>query len=79
MRFIDKLDKIKELKIEDIIGAYMMLTPEGTNFKGICPFHAATKPTLIINPEKKIFKCFTCGSGGDGLTFVKEFRSLTFI
>lgn len=79
MDMLEKVERVKELKIEDVIGVYMILKPEGKNFTAICPFHPETKPTLKISPEKNLFKCFVCGTGGDAITFVKEFRQIEFI
>jgi len=39
----------------------------------ICPFHDDSNPSLSINGELGIYKCFSCGSGGDALSFVLEY------
>lgn len=64
---------IQRMPIEKIIGHYMELKPYGENLVGLCPFHPDTRPSLNVSPEKKIYKCFVCGIGGDGIHFVKEF------
>jgi DNA primase len=35
-----------------------------------CPFHDDEKPSLRVNVEKKVFKCFACDVGGDVIAFV---------
>ena len=40
------------------------------------PFHDDTNPSLTVNREKKLFKCFVCGAGGNVITFVDEDRKL---
>lgn len=41
------------------------LRKSGTEYVGLCPFHADGKPSMGVNPRKQIFKCFACGVGGD--------------
>lgn len=52
-----------------------------TNRKGwcICPFHQDKKPSMKIYPDGKGYYCFTCGSGGDPITFVARYHSITNI
>ena len=45
--------------------------------KAICPFHDDTNPSLSIDGNRKIFKCFSCGKGGDVFHFVREYHHLT--
>lgn len=35
-----------------------------------CPFHHENKPSLLIEEEKRSFKCFGCGVHGDYVQFV---------
>lgn len=45
------------------------------NAKGlaICPFHQDRNPSLKIYPDGKGFYCFTCGTGGDQISFTAKF------
>ena len=45
------------------------------NAKGlaICPFHQDRNPSLKIYPDGKGFYCFTCGAGGDQISFTAKF------
>jgi hypothetical protein len=50
----------------------------------ICPFHDDHNPSLQINGEWGIYKCFSCGAGGNALKFVREYseksnKPLTFV
>jgi len=40
---------------------YILLTETRRGFRGKCPFHADLAESLLILPEKAIFKCFGCG------------------
>ena len=39
----------------------------------LCPFHDDNNPSLQINGERGIYKCFSCGAGGNALNFVREY------
>lgn len=62
----------------EIIGAFVRLKTHGKNQIGLCPFHADTRPSLSVSPEKGLFHCFGCGAGGDSLTFLMRLNGLTF-
>lgn len=66
------------MAIEKVIGHYVVLEREGSQLKGLCPFHAETKTSLRVNPEKGMFKCFQCGAGGDEISFVMEYLRISF-
>lgn len=36
----------------------------------LCPFHRDKHPSMRIYPDDKGFYCFSCGKGGDVITFV---------
>jgi DNA primase len=64
--------------IVDVISEHMNLEKKGKEMVGLCPFHTDHKPSLYVNPDKQIFKCFACGAGGDVLKFVQMKENLTF-
>ena len=41
--------------------------------KCVCPFHNDRNPSLNIDNSKGIYKCFSCGAGGDVFNFVREY------
>jgi hypothetical protein len=59
-----------------IIRKYVDLKQEGREWIGMCPFHQDSKPSLKVNPEKNIFKCFACGAGGSAAHFLFEWNKL---
>lgn len=65
--------------IVDVVQRYVPLKHVGANWKGICPFHNDTNPSLYVSQPKQIFKCFACGKAGNVFTFVQEYEKLTFI
>ncbi len=68
-----------EIKIEEVIGNYISLQRKGNNFWAICPFHKDTSPSLSVSPTKKIFKCFSCGAGGNVIGFVQRYKNVSFL
>ncbi|MCP3954685.1 MAG: hypothetical protein GY697_21065 [Desulfobacterales bacterium] len=37
----------------------------GSNYRGHCPFHEDTTPSLTVNPKENRWNCFGCDKGGD--------------
>ena len=67
-----------EINIAEYIGQYIELTGSEPNFKSICPFHNDTNPSLSISTDKRIFKCFSCGAGGDIFNFTMLYHKKSF-
>lgn len=42
----------------------------------LCPFHNDKKPSMKIYPHDKGYYCFSCGAGGDVITFVSKLYDL---
>ncbi|MCI5040723.1 CHC2 zinc finger domain-containing protein [Cognatishimia sp. D5M38] len=45
--------------------------PAGDELVCSCPFHEDKTPSCFIHPEKRLFKCFGCGIGGNIFEFVR--------
>lgn len=75
-------EKVQEIRdrvdIVDLIGRYVELRRAGRNYKGLCPFHQERGPSFNVNPERKGYKCFGCGAGGDAIRFVMEIEGKSF-
>jgi DNA primase len=65
--------------IVEVISGYIPLHPAGRNFKALCPFHHEKTPSFIVSPDKQIYHCFGCNSGGNVFNFVKEHEKIDFI
>ncbi len=75
----NEIEEIKErINIADLMSEYIKLVPAGANFRALCPFHNEKTPSLMISSEKKIFKCFGCGAGGDIFEFLMKMEGLEF-
>ena len=75
-------DKISEIKnsvdIVDIISDLVLLKKVGRNYVGLCPFHTEKTPSFTVSPEKQIFYCFGCGTGGNVFNFLMKHDGLSF-
>lgn len=73
------LDEIRaSIDLVDLVGRFVNLKKAGTNWKGLCPFHAEKTPSFMVNPRKGIFHCFGCGVGGDAFGFLMRQDRLSF-
>ncbi len=71
-------DVLKHSDIVKVVGSYLTLIKQGKNYKAVCPFHDDTNPSLVVSPEKQLFKCFVCGTGGNVFTFVQKYEHVSF-
>lgn len=79
MSLEDLKQKIRDdFPISTIIGNYLSIKSSGSSKVAVCPFHSDTKPSMHINDNKKIYKCFACGAAGDVITFVMKHRNLDY-
>ena len=74
----------KEIKaradIVDVISHYLnSVQKKGRKFAAVCPFHDDHDPSLQIDKDKQMFKCFVCGTGGDVFTFVQQYEKCSFM
>lgn len=76
---IDQVAEVKsKVDIVEIISSYLPLKKAGRNFAGLCPFHSEKTPSLMISPERQVFKCFGCGEAGDVFTFLEKMEGWDF-
>lgn len=74
--FEEVISQIKDrLDIVDVVSQYVVLKKSGANYWGICPFHNDKKPSMSVSPSRGIYKCFSCGAGGDALSFLVKIQN----
>ncbi|MCQ2742375.1 MAG: DNA primase [Bacilli bacterium] len=71
-------DVLKSADIVSVISSYINVIKKGRSYMAVCPFHDDKNPSLNISPEKQIFKCFVCGTGGNAITFVQKYEKIPF-
>lgn len=61
----------------ETISFYQKLEPKGRLYRGRCPFHPDNGNSLRVDPERQVFKCLTCGAGGDIFDYISRFEELS--
>lgn len=62
-----------------LVGERIALKRAGTNYVGLCPFHAEKTPSFSVNPAKQFFYCFGCQKSGDVFRFLMELDGRGFV
>lgn len=71
---------IQSADIVSTIQKFVELKRAGTNYTGHSPFNANDKtPSFVVSPRKQIYKCFSTGKGGDVVSFLMEYKGMTFV
>lgn len=66
------------LSVEDVVGGYVELKRSGRSLKALSPFQPEKTPSLIVTPDKQIWKDFSSGQGGDIFSFVMAIEGVEF-
>ena len=75
----DTIDRIRDsAEILDVVSDYVELRRRGRNYFGLCPFHTEKTPSFSVAPDKQIYHCFGCGTGGNAITFLMEYEKISF-
>jgi DNA primase catalytic core len=56
----------------------VVLKQHGRNWKGICPFHDDTAPSLVVTPDKHLWNCLGCDAGGDVYQWMMKTAKVSF-
>ena len=80
--------RIPETEIERLKGevsvvrlveaAGIALARQGKDLAGRCPFHEEDTPSLIVTPEKNLWHCFGCSTGGGPIDWVMRRNGVSF-
>ena len=74
------IDRIREsIDIVEVISRYISLRKQGRNYIALCPFHTEKTPSFTVSPEKQIFYCFGCHTGGNVFNFLMHYEKISFI
>ena len=72
--------KIKDrLDILEVVSERVILKKSGSHYWGLCPFHKEKTPSFSVNPSLGIYKCFSCGEGGDAISFLMKIDGKSFM
>lgn len=75
---LDAREVLAKVDIVDVIRHYIPIQARGKALKAVCPFHDDHEPSLSISREKQLFKCFSCGTSGNAISFVQKYENIPF-
>ena len=76
----ETIDEVKSrVDIVDVVGDFVTLKRSGQNYKALSPFTNEKTASFYVVPAKGIFKDFSSGKGGDGITFVMEHEGMSYL
>lgn len=79
MKYSEAKEEIKNrVSIVDTIRQYVPLKQSGSNWLGLCPFHADKNPSMSVSESRKMFKCFACNEGGDVFYFLSKMLNMSY-
>jgi len=61
-----------------LVGRRVKLVRKGRVMWGCCPFHQEKSPSFKVENERRLYKCFGCGKGGDAFKWLVETEGLNF-
>ncbi len=61
-----------------LVGRRVKLIRKGRVMWGCCPFHPEKSPSFKVENERRLYKCFGCGAGGDAFKWLMETDGLSF-
>ncbi|MBX2963489.1 MAG: DNA primase [Cyclobacteriaceae bacterium] len=74
------IDEIRNrIDIVDVVSDFVSLKRSGQNYKALSPFTNEKTASFYVVPSKGIFKDFSSGKGGDGITFVMEHEGMSYV
>lgn len=75
----DTIDQVKQkVDIVDVISDRVVLRRRGKDYVGLCPFHEEKSGSFSVSPQKQMYYCFGCQSGGNAITFLMELDKQSF-
>jgi len=61
-----------------LVGRRVKLVRKGRDMWGCCPFHQEKSASFKVSNERRLYKCFGCGKGGDAFKWLIETEGLSF-
>lgn len=61
-----------------LVARRVKLVRKGRVMWGCCPFHGEKSPSFKVENERRLYKCFGCGAGGDAFKWLMETEGMSF-
>ena len=75
----DTIDAVRsKTDIVKVVEETVSLKKTGNSWKGLCPFHDESTPSMHVTPDKNLWHCFGCGEGGDAIDYIRKRDALNF-
>ena len=78
----DRTDAVAAVRLAanlvEVVSDYIPLKKSGARFRAVCPFHTEKTPSFYVDPDKQLFYCFGCSTGGDVFKFLMLYEKLEF-
>lgn len=71
------IDLVRNADIYKIIKNYCELKKSGSKWTSVSPFNGS-KDSFFVTPSLNMYKCFSTGKGGDGISFVQNLKNVSF-
>lgn len=68
----------ERVRLSDHVSRRVMLSKNGPDRWGLCPFHSEKSPSFSVNDAKGFYHCFGCGAHGDILDWWQRIEGLAF-
>lgn len=79
MKKINIQSILDNVDIIEVIEEFSKLEKNGKNYQILCKVHQDSRPSVVVSPEKQIFKCFSCGAGINVIDYLIKFEKFTYI
>lgn len=71
------IDLVRNADIVTIISSFCELKRSGSKWTSVSPFNGS-KDSFFVTPSLNMYKCFSSGKGGDGISFIKNLKNTSF-
>ena len=77
-KYISDFNKVIDgVDIVEVVEQFVSLSKDGNSYVGFSPFKNENTPSFKVNPNKKIFKDFSSGIGGDVIQFYSIMKKIS--
>lgn len=77
-KYISDFNKVIDgVDIVEVVEQFVSLSKDGNSYVGFSPFKNENTPSFKVNPNKKIFKDFSSGVGGDVIQFYSIMKKIS--
>jgi hypothetical protein len=75
---VDTVALLASVDIAEVIGRFIELRKDGSEYTACCPFHSESTPSFKVSKVKQYYHCFGCGAHGDAIDFIREYERVDF-